>query len=193
MPVRSLRDATLTIKSGAYHPLTPDERVIEFSNGGLSWNEKKPVTVVKNRGRVDHARLAADEKLEGQIMFLYQDQEILYETMRDIQIDGVIQKSRGQTIMAGWTNPEDDERIQAGDILFGRTVKAGDIVGSTQLTGDVDSVNLLFEINDPSTGSVGESILFMGVRFTGRDVKEGDEWIEATVDFETMVKQPHIY
>jgi hypothetical protein len=190
MPVRSLRDGILTIKSA---DTTPKTKVVTFDNGGVSWTIRTPVNVIKDRTAIDHARLAEEERLEGQFSFLYQDDDIR-DTLKNLDFAGVAgESSEAQTVYAGWINPETDAVVKAGATLFGRTIKFGEIVGGTRDTTDVKSVNLLFELTDPATGSVGESILFMACHVLEVVFTEGDEANEVTVSFESPVKQPHIY
>ncbi len=53
MPVRSLKDAVLTITDGASASI-----IVTLDNGDLSWTESQPINVISDRGVLDHARKA---------------------------------------------------------------------------------------------------------------------------------------
>ena len=192
MPIRSLRDGSLSVYSADW---TAHYTTITFVNGGLSWSEKTPVQIVKDRGILDHARKASDEVLEGQFTFLYTGRTMWPDAIRDLELDGDWSGTSAdvQTVYAGWINPEFFATVKAGATLFGRTIKAGDLIAGSVGGGDDKAVNLLFEITDPATGSVGESVLFMGVSGWDTQITEGEEASEVTVSFQSPVKQPHIY
>ncbi len=190
MPIRSLRDGALTIKSA---DSTPKTKTVDFVDGGLSWTEKTPVRVVSDRGILDHARLAEEAMLEGQFSFLYQDDDIR-DTLVNLDFAGVAgASSNAQTVYAGWLNAEDDAVVLAGATLFGRTIKAADLIGGSAAVASANAVNLLFTITDPATGSAGEYVLFMACHITEPGFTEGEEMNAMTVSFESAVKQPHTY
>lgn len=194
MPARSLRDGALTIKDAAASPAT---QTVRFVEGGLSWTEVNSVDVHVNRGSLDQVRKGSEEALTGQATFRYQDKTEL-DVLRDLTFTGGAGTAAiPQTVYAGWVNPETDAVVLAGATVFGRTLTAGDLIaGSSTSSGGVQETNpynLLFEITDPSTGSVGESILFMGCHTTDFSLEEGDEFNEASFSFTTPVKRPHIF
>lgn len=189
MPVRSLRDGALTIKSA---DATPKTKVVDFVEGGLSWTQRVPVVVHRDRGALDHARKAMDEILEGQCSFKYQDDDIR-DTLVNLDFAGVAgENAEVQPLYAGWINPETDAVVLAGATLFGRTIKAGDVIAGTANITDAKGVNLLFAITDPA-GGADENVLFMGATITEYQFTEGDEFNQATFSFQTGVKQPHTY
>ncbi len=191
MPVRSLRDGTLTIKSV---DATPKTKVVDFVDGGLSWTERRaPPVIHRDRGALDHARKGAEEALTGQFSFRYQDDDI-HDTLANLDFAGVAGANcYAQTVYAGWVDPETDATVLAGATIFGQTLKAGDVVGGSQAVDTaVKSVNLLFTIADPAGGS-SENVLFMACHVTDVGFEEGDEFNQCTVSFESPVKQPHIY
>lgn len=69
--VRSLRDATIKIAdasgTGGANVIT-----VDLEDGGISYTEKTPVNIIKDRGVLDHARLAEEEPVEGQITMKFQ-------------------------------------------------------------------------------------------------------------------------
>ena len=201
MPVRSIRDGALTIKSADLAPLT---LVVAFVDGGLSWSERQRTVIHNNRGVLDHARKGVELPLEGSFSFRYQDADIR-TALIDLLFPGLGLPAMTQTIDAGWVNPVTDATVKAGAILFGRTVRAGDVVGGSGTQGtsfpnpdaglDILSggPNLLFEIDDPATGSVAESLIFMAARITEYQFSEGEEFNQVTASFISGVKQPHIF
>jgi hypothetical protein len=60
MPIRNLRDGTLKIAdaggTGGANVVT-----VDLEDGGLSWSQKTPANIIKDRGVLDHARLADEE------------------------------------------------------------------------------------------------------------------------------------
>lgn len=191
MPVRSLRDGTLTIKSVDG---TPKTKVVDFVDGGLSWTERiTPVVIHRDRGVLDHARKGDEEALDGQFSFRYQDDDIR-DTVQNLDFAGVTGANvYAQKVYAGWVDPETDAVVLAGATIFGRTLTAGDVIGgSVAVDTAVKSVNLLFNISDPAGGSA-ENILFMACHVTDVSFDEGDEFNTCTVSFESPVKQPHTY
>lgn len=191
MPIRSMRDGTLTIKSV---DATPKTKVVDFVDGGLSWTERRaPVVIHRDRGILDHARKDAEEALTGQFQFRYQDDDIR-DTLKNLDFAGVAGANcYAQRVYAGWVNPQTDAVVKAGATLFGRTIKAGDLVGgSVAVDTAVKSVNLLFNIADPAGGSA-ENVLFLACHANDVAFEEGDEYNTSTVSFESPVKQPHTY
>lgn len=191
MPTRNLRDGTLTIKSV---DATPKTKVVDFIDGGLSWTERRaPPVIHKDRGVLDHARKGDDEALSGQFAFRYQDDDTR-DTLKNLDFAGVAGANcYAQPVYAGWVNPETDAVVKAGATLFGRTIKAGDVIGgSAAVDTAVKSVNLLFAIADPAGGS-DENVLFMAAHVGDVGFEEGDEYNKCTVSFESPVKQPHTY
>lgn len=71
MPVRNLRDGTIKIADGGG---TGGANVItvDLEDGGLSWNEKTPVNIIKDRGILDHARLADEEPVDISLTMKFQ-------------------------------------------------------------------------------------------------------------------------
>ena len=53
MPVRSLRDAVITLYDGGGNSV-----VVDLEEGDLSWDEKYPINVIYDRGAISHARKA---------------------------------------------------------------------------------------------------------------------------------------
>lgn len=190
--IRSLRDGRLDVYSA---DATAHYTQINFVNGGLSWTEKRPTNIIKDRGILAHARKAFDDMLEGQFTFLMTDQAQFPDAIRDLTLDGDWGGAGAdvQTLYAGWINPETFAAIKAGATLFGRTVKAGDTVAGSAGGSDYTGRNLLFTITDPATGSAGEYVLFMGVVSIEADVTEGEEANEITISFSAGVKQPHTW
>lgn len=192
MPVRSLRDGTLTIRSVGGVPLRT--KVVDFMDGGLSWTERTtPVVIHRDRGVLDHARKGAEEALDGQFSYRYQDDDIR-DTLVNLDFAGVAATNcYAQTVYAGWLNLATNAVLKAGATLFGRTIKAGDLIGGSRAQDTaVKSVNLLFNISDPAGGSA-ENILFYACHAIDVGFEEGDEYSTSTVSFESLVKQPHTY
>lgn len=189
---RSIRDGQLDVYSA---DSTEHYTTINFVNGGLSWSQKKAVNIIKDRGILDHARLAEEEVLEGQFTFLMTDAAQYPDAIRDLTLDEDWGGAGAdiQTVYAGWINPETFAAVKAGAILFGRTIKAGDIVSGSAGTVDYVGRNLKFSVTDPSTGSAGEIIWILGVVNIEATMTEGDEANEYTISFQAGVKQPHIY
>lgn len=71
MPVRNLRDGTIKIAdaggTGGANVIT-----VDLEDGGLSWNEKTPVNIIKDRGILDHARLADEEPVDISLTMKFQ-------------------------------------------------------------------------------------------------------------------------
>lgn len=71
MPVRNLRDGTIKIAdaggTGGANVVT-----VDLEDGGLSWNEKTPVNIIKDRGILDHARLADEEPVDITLSMKFQ-------------------------------------------------------------------------------------------------------------------------
>lgn len=192
MPVRSLRDGALTIEDAASSPNT---QTVSFVEGGLQWTQARPANFHSDRGSLDHAREANEAALEGSCSFRFQD-----TTIRDALIDANFSGTAGtaslaQTIYSGWQNPETDAVVQCGATLFGDTAVCGTTIGgSSTSSGAADEgepVDLLFEITDPSTGSIGERLLFMAVYVEEFTLEEGDPFDEASFSFRTPVREPH--
>jgi hypothetical protein len=159
MPIRSLRDGTLTAKSV---DATPKTKVVDFVEGGLSWTERRAPSIIhRNRGVLDHARKGPEEPLTGQFSYRYQDDDIR-DTFANLDFAGVAGANvYAQTIYSGWVNPETDAVVQCGATMFGRTLKCGEKIGGSRAQDTaVKSVNLLFAISDPAGGS-DENVLFM--------------------------------
>jgi hypothetical protein len=190
MPIRSIRDGTLTIQSV---DATPKTKVVDFVEGGLAWTERRnPAVIHRDRMQLSHARKGNEEGLEGSFSFRYQDDDIR-DTLVNLDFAGVAgASSEAQTVYAGWVNPETDAVVLAGATMFGRTLNAGDVIGGSRATTDVNGVNLLFTITDPA-GGASENILFMAVHILEVGFEEGDEFNQMTVSFESAVKQPHTY
>ena len=190
MPVRALRDGTLTIKSTDG---TPKTKVVTFVEGGLAWTQRNaPIVVHRDRGVLDHARKGVDEMLEGQFSFRYQTDDIR-DTLVNLDFAGVAgTSSNAQKAYSGWVNPETDAVVKCGVTLFNRTMRCGDVIGGNKATGSVNGTNLLFTISDPAGGS-SENILFMAVNTTETSFQEGEEFNEQTASFVSAVKQPHFY
>lgn len=64
---RNLRDATITIKDGAAATL-----VIPISSGDLAWTEKRPTTVLKNRGRIDSRKNGDEMEMDLSFSFMFE-------------------------------------------------------------------------------------------------------------------------
>ena len=68
---RNLRDAVIKIAdaggTGGANVIT-----VDLEDGGLSWTEKTPVNIIKDRGILDHARLAEEEPVELSITMKFQ-------------------------------------------------------------------------------------------------------------------------
>src|SRR3990167_11299076 len=193
MPVRSIRDGTLTIKSTDASPKT---LVVSFVDGGLSWTERRPAVIHSDRGTLDHARIGTEAPLTGSFSFRYQDTD-LRSALIDLSFAaGAGGPSRPQTVYAGWLDPTTDATVLVGATLFGRTIQVGDVIGGSSTSSGAATEgggpNLLFEINDPA-GGTDESILFMAARVTEYQFSEGEEFNQVTATFESAVKQPHIW
>lgn len=71
MPVRNLRDGVVKIAdaggTGGGNSIT-----VDLEDGGLSWTERHPVNIHRDRGVLDHARLANDEPVEIQLTMKFQ-------------------------------------------------------------------------------------------------------------------------
>lgn len=190
MPVRSLRDGSLTIKSVDGAPKT---KVVDFMEGGLSWMERIPPPVIHmDRGVLDHARKGSEVMLEGSFSFRYQDDDIR-DTLVNLDYAGLAgASSEAQKLYSGWVDPETDATVLSGATLFGRTIQVADVIGGSKAKTDVNGVNLLFVISDPA-GGASESILFMAVETTEYAFSEGEDFNQATANFTSVVKQPHIF
>lgn len=71
MPVRSLRDGTLKV-ADASGTSGGNVITVDLEDGGLSWNEKTPVNIIKDRGILDHARLADEEPVDISLTLKFQ-------------------------------------------------------------------------------------------------------------------------
>lgn len=71
MPVRSLKDATVTISddggSGGGDSVTVDVEV-----GDFSFTQRQPVNIISDRGILDHARKANEEPIEFSLSMQFQ-------------------------------------------------------------------------------------------------------------------------
>jgi len=71
MPVRKLKDGTIKIAdasgTGGGNVIT-----VDLEDGGLSWNEKTPINIIKDRGVLDHARLADEEPVDISLSMKFQ-------------------------------------------------------------------------------------------------------------------------
>lgn len=68
---RNLRDGVVKIAdasgTGGANVVT-----VDLEDGGLSYTEKTPVNIIKDRGILDHARLAEEEPVEGTLTMKFQ-------------------------------------------------------------------------------------------------------------------------
>lgn len=98
MPVRNLRDATVVIAddggSGG-----PDNITLALEAGNLQWTESKPVAFIRDRGVLDHARLAPDEPVAFSMT-------LLFETFLDPNSATITayEALTGTGAAAGWTS-----------------------------------------------------------------------------------------
>lgn len=97
---RNLRDGTLKIAdaggTGGANVIT-----VDLEEGDLSWTERKPRTIVTDRGVLDHARLAAEEPVEVSFTMKFQSFSV-HDTITPYD---ALTQSGGA---AAWVNDETD-------------------------------------------------------------------------------------
>lgn len=120
MPVRSLRDGTIKVRVDDDGSGSAAEVTVDLEDGDLEYTERRPVNIVLDRGRLDHARKAADETLELSFSFMLQrfqepgaDNPTVYEALKHI----------GDA--SAWVSQESDSDTWAVDIEFSIADPAG--------------------------------------------------------------------
>ena len=72
MPVRSLKDGTITIEDRALVGSTPNSVTVDLEQGDLSWTEQRPVNIVSDRGVLSHARMASEVAYDVSFSMMFQ-------------------------------------------------------------------------------------------------------------------------
>ena len=105
MPVRNLRDGTIKIAdasgTGGANVVT-----VDLEDGGLSYTEKKPVSIIKDRGVLDHARLADEEPVDISLTMKYQSHSTHASTT---PYDALTQTGGA----SGWSSDEPNSDVYA--------------------------------------------------------------------------------
>lgn len=120
MPVRSLRDGTIKVQVADDGAGSAASVTVTLEEGDLEFTERRPVTVVKDRGVLDHARPAADEAMELSFSFMLQQftdpdsaDPTVYEALKHIED------------ASAWETQETDSDSWAVDLEFTITDPAG--------------------------------------------------------------------
>lgn len=112
MPVRNLRDGTIKIAdasgTGGGNVIT-----VDLEDGGLSWNEKKPVNIIKDRGILDHARLADEEPVDISLSMKFQS----FSTHAAITPYDAVTQTGGAS---AWVSDEPNSDVYA--VIMGLTI-----------------------------------------------------------------------
>lgn len=123
MPVRSLRDAVVKVAdasgTGGANVVT-----LTLDEGDLAWTERRPASVILDRGSLDHARLAPDEPCEVSFTWKFQS---LSKHATPTAYEGLT----GSGAASGWVSDEPNSDVYA--CIIEMTIEGSDF-GDTDET-----------------------------------------------------------
>jgi len=119
MPVRSLKDAILTIKDGAGSPAAI---IVTLDNGDLAFTIHQPANIISDRGVLDHARKGNEQPMDASFSVQHSGIPAGNVTTGTVSLYEMLTKSGGAS---GYTSAEDNSDVWAVTLVFAVTDPAG--------------------------------------------------------------------
>ncbi len=159
---RNLRDATLKIVDGTAD--TPLYLEIPIMDGDLSWSEKHPTMIVKNRGKIDSRKEGDEEAMEVSFSFLFEQYQFATGEATGVSVHDALYGTGGAAAEgAAWV--------------------------STDSCGPY-AIDLEFTIANPCADGEAEVLTFPKFHADKFDFKEASEANKCTVSGSSLAQVP---